>query len=77
MTVGDGTFFRILKAWTARNAGGEGTTQDFATLAGQVAHRDLSGFFDAWVFSAGKPPYPDGGHPQGAPRKLRLGPLHG
>jgi hypothetical protein len=53
--VGDATFFKILKAWTAERAGGNGNSQDFATLAGRVAQRDLSGFFNAWVFSLGKP----------------------
>jgi hypothetical protein len=58
MTVGDRTFFKILKTWTAERAGGNGNSRDFATLAGRVARRDLSGFFNAWVFSPGKPPYP-------------------
>jgi hypothetical protein len=58
MTVGDTTFFKILKAWTATRARGNGDSHDFAALAGRVARRDLSGFFTAWVFSPGKPPYP-------------------
>jgi hypothetical protein len=60
MIVGDATFFKILKAWTAERAGGNGNSQDFATLAGRVAQRGLSGFFNAWVFSPGKPPRPAG-----------------
>ncbi|MEV6847296.1 M1 family aminopeptidase [Actinoplanes sp. NPDC051411] len=60
MTVGDSTFFKILKAWTVQKAGGNGTSHDFAVLASRVAKRDLSGFFTAWVFSPGKPPRPAG-----------------
>jgi hypothetical protein len=71
MTVGDVTFFKILKAWTAAEAGGNGTSQDFASLAGRVAHRDLSGFFNAWVFSAGKPPRPAGPTAPSAPATAR------
>jgi hypothetical protein len=60
MTVGDATFFAIVKAWVRDRAGRNGGSQDFATLAGKVAHRDLSGFFNTWVFGSGKPPRPAG-----------------
>jgi hypothetical protein len=71
MTVGDATFFKILKAWTASRADGNGDSHEFAALAGQVAHRDLSGFFNAWVFSPGKPPRPSGGPASGRPAPSR------
>jgi peptidase M1-like protein len=71
MTVGDSAFFKILKTWTAERSGGNGNSHDFAALASRVAGRDLSGFFTAWVFSAGKPPYPGASGPNA---KVTAGP---
>lgn len=49
LTVGDETFFRLLRTWVARHDGGSVTTADFEALAGEVAGTDLSGLFDAWL----------------------------
>jgi aminopeptidase N len=53
--VGDRDFFRILRAWAARKAGGNGTTGQFVALAERVSGEQLDGLFDAWLFTAGKP----------------------
>ncbi|WP_213007604.1 M1 family metallopeptidase [Paractinoplanes toevensis] len=53
--VGDRTFFRILKTWTATYNGGNATSADFQATAEHVAGRKLDDIFRAWVFTAGKP----------------------
>jgi len=53
--VGDRDFFRILRAWAARRAGGNGTTAQFVALAERVSGEQLDGLFHTWLFTAGKP----------------------
>jgi Peptidase family M1 domain/Peptidase M1 N-terminal domain len=53
--VGDGRFFRILREWSASQAGGNVTTDEFIALAEGIAHRDLDPLFDAWLFTPGLP----------------------
>jgi aminopeptidase N len=53
--VGDRDFFRILRAWAARKAGGNGTTAQFVALAERISGQQLDGLFNAWLFTAGKP----------------------
>jgi aminopeptidase N len=53
--VGDRDFFRILRAWAARRAGGNGTTGQFIALAERISGEQLDNLFDAWLFTAGKP----------------------
>jgi aminopeptidase N len=53
--VGDRDFFRILRAWAARKAGGNGTTGQFVTLAERISGQQLDELFDTWLFTAGKP----------------------
>ncbi len=56
--VGDETFFRILKGWVEHRYDGNGSTQDFAAFAAHTAGRDLTSFFDAWLFSEVTPEIP-------------------
>jgi aminopeptidase N len=53
--VGDRDFFRILRAWAARKAGGNGTTAQFVALAERISGQQLDGLFNAWLFTASKP----------------------
>jgi aminopeptidase N len=53
--VGDRDFFRILRAWATRKAGGNGTTGQFIALAERISGQQLDALFDAWLFTAGKP----------------------
>jgi aminopeptidase N len=53
--VGDRDFFRILRAWAARKAGGNGTTGQFIALAERISGQQLDELFDTWLFTAGKP----------------------
>jgi aminopeptidase N len=53
--VGDRDFFRILRAWATRKAGGNGSTAQFIALAERISGQQLDALFDAWLFTAGKP----------------------
>jgi aminopeptidase N len=53
--VGDRDFFRILRAWAKRKAGGNGTTGQFIALAERISGQQLDMLFDTWLFRAGKP----------------------
>lgn len=55
LAVGDEAFFRILPAWTAGHAYGNGTTAQFQALAEQLSGRDLDDVFTTWLFTAGRP----------------------
>jgi hypothetical protein len=66
--VGDRNFFRILKAWSSTQAGGNVTTREFIDLAESFHRKDLDPLFDMWL-SAGKPDI-DSGHP--GPRGLTV-----
>jgi len=51
--VGDDTFWDILKSWRAMYTNSGGTTDDFIAVAEAVSGRDLSDFFDFWVYRPG------------------------
>jgi aminopeptidase N len=55
--VGDRDFFRILRAWAKRKAGGNGTSGQFNALAERISGQQLDALFDAWLFTAGKPTF--------------------
>ena len=48
--IGDDAFFTLLQRWVAENAGTSRTTADFIALAEEVAGRDLTAFFDDWLY---------------------------
>ena len=54
-TVGDDTFFDILQTWVSTHAGGTVTTDDFIAVSEAVSGRDLTAFFDAWLFTPERP----------------------
>jgi aminopeptidase N len=54
-TVGDDTFFEILRRWAAENYGTSRSSGDFIAFASQVAGTDLTSLFDDWLY-ARKPP---------------------
>jgi aminopeptidase N len=53
--IGDDAFFILLRRWVADNTGTSRTTADFTALASQVAGRDLTAFFGAWLYAAAVP----------------------
>jgi aminopeptidase N len=55
LEVGDRDFFRILRAWTTRRAGGHGTIPQFIRLAEQVSGEQLDDLFQVWLFTGSKP----------------------
>jgi aminopeptidase N len=71
--VGDETFFRILKEWVAENHDGNGDTHGFVRHSSAVAGRDLSAFFDAWLFGALTPEIPEFGPDEPAPEGAQGG----
>ena len=62
LTVGDGTFFRILRTWADRYKYGNAETADFIALAKeeapQVPAAQLDALFQAWLYGAGLPALP-------------------
>ena len=57
--IGDEAFFRVLREYVARHAGGNVTTADFVAVAEEIAQRDLAALFDAWLYAERTPPPPD------------------
>jgi hypothetical protein len=68
LKIGDRDFFRLLKQWVRRNAGGNVTTPEFIALAERISGQDLGDFFETWLFT---PQKPAGIEPAGA--RLRSG----
>jgi aminopeptidase N len=58
ITVGDTTFWRIIRGWAQLHAGGDATTAEFIAYADQVSGRSLDAFLRSWLYTSGKPPYP-------------------
>jgi aminopeptidase N len=58
LTIGDRDFFRLVRRWTASQAGEAVTTRDFIRLAERVSGKDLRAFFEAWLSTAAKPVAP-------------------
>jgi aminopeptidase N len=58
VTIGDAAFWRLVRAWLAQNRFSTGSTAEFVALAERVSGRQLDAFFDAWLFTPGKPPHP-------------------
>ncbi|GAA1012434.1 zinc metalloprotease [Streptomyces sp. F-3] len=59
--IGKQDFERLERTWVRSHRDGTATTADFQRLASQIAGRDLSGFFKAWLYGEKTPPMP--GHP--------------
>ncbi len=55
LEVGDRDFFRILRAWTTRRAGGHGTVPQFIRLAERISGEQLDDLFEVWLFTGSKP----------------------
>src|SRR5258706_2111325 len=50
-TIGDELFFTLLRRWVSDNVGTSRTTEDFVALATKVAGRDLTDFFETWLYA--------------------------
>jgi aminopeptidase N len=49
--VGDEVFFDLLTSWVETRRNGNASTADFVAHASRCAGRDLTPFFDAWLFA--------------------------
>lgn len=58
LEVGDETFFKILQTYFDRFKGGNVRTQDLIDVSEAVSGRELSDFFDRWIYSTTIPPIP-------------------
>ncbi|MFI1964123.1 M1 family metallopeptidase [Streptomyces pathocidini] len=54
-TVGEKTFFRILKEWPAEHRHGNADARDFIAFCEQRSGKDLSRLFDTWLYGKGRP----------------------
>ncbi|MGI5242121.1 M1 family metallopeptidase [Dactylosporangium sp. CA-139066] len=57
--VGDPVFFAILRTWAARHRYGNGSTEQFFALAGQLAGQNVRPLLLAWLSGDIKPANPD------------------
>jgi aminopeptidase N len=53
--MGQAAFDRVLKTWNGLHHDGNASMQEFQHYAEKVSHKDLQGFFDAWIYGNGKP----------------------
>jgi aminopeptidase N len=60
-TVGDETFFELLRTWTGRHANGSVRTADFLALAEELSGADLAELFNAWLYAVELPALPAAG----------------
>jgi len=58
MEVGDDTFFNILRTYADRYKYGVAGTDDFIAVAEEVSGKDLTNFFNEWLFSPYLPDLP-------------------
>jgi len=58
MEVGDEAFFNILRTFSDRYKYGVAGTDDFIAIAEEVSGKDLTDFFDVWLFSEYLPELP-------------------
>jgi aminopeptidase N len=65
LTIGDGAFFGLLRAWTAEHRHGGVTTRLFTETAQRHAEVALDGFFRGWLRERSLPEMPARSVPQG------------
>ena len=58
LTVGDETFFRIVRTWAAAKRDSNASTEEFIAHCEGIAGRPLGEFFDPWLFGTERPPDP-------------------
>jgi aminopeptidase N len=58
MTVGDETFFRILRAWADGHRYSTATIAEFIDLAARFGGGSVRGLLNTWLYSPGRPPRP-------------------
>ncbi|WP_433584818.1 M1 family metallopeptidase [Microbacterium hydrocarbonoxydans] len=71
LTVGDQTFFEILRSWTSSRAHATATTADFVELATRAGGAELDALLSRWLDDTALPPLPAG------PANVEAAPLTG
>ncbi|MDF6045302.1 M1 family metallopeptidase [Streptomyces sp. JH14] len=59
--IGESAFDRLERRWVKTHRDSTASTSDFVRLASRIAGRDLTAFFDGWLYAKKTPPMP--GHP--------------
>ncbi|MET8326902.1 M1 family metallopeptidase [Streptomyces sp. NPDC005181] len=59
--IGEPAFDQLERRWVRTHRDSTASTTDFVRLASQIAGRDLTAFFDGWLYGEKTPPMP--GHP--------------
>lgn len=57
-SIGADNFAKLMYQWQVNNAGTSKRTADFIALAQTISGRDLTAFFNTWIYTAGKPAWP-------------------
>jgi aminopeptidase N len=57
-TVGDESFFELVRAWTSRFARGSATTDEFVAVAAEVCGASVGSLFDPWLREVTLPELP-------------------
>jgi aminopeptidase N len=60
LTVGDDTFFDILRTYVERFGGANASTDDFIDVAAEVSGRDVRPLLESWVLGPTIPEFPQG-----------------
>ncbi|MFF5900077.1 M1 family metallopeptidase [Streptomyces argenteolus] len=60
--IGQAAFDRLERTWVRVHRDSSATTRQFTALASRIAGRDLTAFFDGWLYGTKTPPMP--GHPE-------------
>lgn len=53
--LGNHTFFTVMRKWLIAHRNGNATTLGFTKFASRVSHRDLTHFFQVWLYRRSKP----------------------
>ena len=56
--IGDAAFFQLIKKWQADYGGQTRRWTDLIAMAQQLSGRDLTAFFQDWIYDADKPAWP-------------------
>jgi aminopeptidase N len=59
-TLGDPVFFQLIQDYRAQYEGSAATTDDFAAVVSATAGRDMTTYFDAWVYGEATPVFASG-----------------
>jgi aminopeptidase N len=56
--IGDKAFWKVIRQWAKRRAGGHGRTGQFINTAERVSGRELGPLFRTWLFTPTRPALP-------------------